>query len=385
MRIFIIDEAIDKVGGVERIINTLANNLCKKYDVNVVSIYKTTDKEFYKYNDKVKIEYINNIKESLCIVEKSDSLLKKIIIKCKRLVSIFNTKKKLSEFSKKITKDDVIIIGRVRIAWKYVELFKNAKKIIVRDAIHLINCKNYEKLIMKKKFPTYVDTFIVSSDESKRIYEKFFNNNLNMVKLYNPLGIDYKNVFNIANKKIIAIGRNDSQKAYEVLIKAFSLVSNKNNEWKLEIVGGQNDNNLKKIVQDLDIEDNVIFSPICKNVVEKLSTAGIFVMTSRYEGYANSLVEASSCGIPVISVNWLCGVDEIIKNKENGIIVELEDRYKYYNGKSSPKDIINLFKAMNLLIKDDNLRYKMSENSNMISDLRNEKVIIEKWINIIER
>lgn len=48
------------MGGVERVISTLANNLVDSYDVTMISFYKTRENCFFKYNNKVNIEYLTN-------------------------------------------------------------------------------------------------------------------------------------------------------------------------------------------------------------------------------------------------------------------------------------------------------------------------------------
>ena len=59
-KIYFIDESLDKMGGVERIINTLSNDLVKKYDVELISLYKSNNETYFKYDDNIKINYIYN-------------------------------------------------------------------------------------------------------------------------------------------------------------------------------------------------------------------------------------------------------------------------------------------------------------------------------------
>lgn len=379
-KIYIIDEAVDKVGGVERIINTLANELSKKNQVNVISLYKTNDSEFFKYNDDVKITYIYDAR-GMSIFSNKNKVYRKISMLLSNIVIAF----RLQNIKKKIKPTDRIIIGRVRVAWKFIQKFKNSNYIYVRDAIHLLNCRLYEKIIMNFKFPKYLRRFIVSSNESIEYYNNFFTKKINMVKIYNPLGITPIVNYNSNSKTIIAVGRDDSQKAYSVLIDAFKLVQEKNKDWKLEIVGVTNDNkSIINQINNLDIKNNVILSPATKNISKKLSESAIYVMTSRYEGYANALVEALSCGIPSISFDWYMGSDEIIKNNENGKIVKLKNRLDYFNGIDCKENSVNLAKAIISLIVDKNKRIRMSKKATEIIKTRDKNVILEKWKKILE-
>ena len=90
MNFYFIDEGIDKVGGVERVINVLSNELCKNYNVTVISKTKNNNETFYPYNKKVKIIYmwdnrklsvkVNKIKILYYLVRIIEKILYKIII-----------------------------------------------------------------------------------------------------------------------------------------------------------------------------------------------------------------------------------------------------------------------------------------------------------------
>ena len=140
MKVFLIDESLDRVGGVEHVICTLANMLINKYEVEVISEFKTKKTPFYKYNDKIKINYLINEENSKTIQMKNKSWLyyfMRLFEKIKKKTLINN---KINEILKKINKDDTIVFGRVFTALDFLPIIKkkNIKaKIIVRDAIHL--------------------------------------------------------------------------------------------------------------------------------------------------------------------------------------------------------------------------------------------------------
>ena len=57
-KIYFIDESLDKIGGVERIINTLSNDFVKRCDVELISLYKSNNETYFKYDDNIKTNYI---------------------------------------------------------------------------------------------------------------------------------------------------------------------------------------------------------------------------------------------------------------------------------------------------------------------------------------
>ena len=206
-----------------------------------------------------------------------------------------------------------------------------------------------------------------------------------MIKIYNPLSITPKVINNVDIKNVISIGRYDTHKGYDYLIRAFKIVSEKYPDWKLRIVGdGYYKLKMEELISDLNLNDNVLLVPATKDVVKELNKASIYVMASRFEGYANALVEAMSCGLSCISYDWLMGVDEIIKHNENGLIVNLTDRYRYFKTLDIiDEDINNLADMIIKTIEDKNMREKFKNEAPKIVNSREKDKIIEKWLKII--
>lgn len=390
MYIIIIDESVDKMGGVERTICTLANKLNENNTVEIISKYKSRNNTFYKYNDDIKINYLYDTTKQKSKKFK-DKNLKYYF--CRAFEKILEWLCIESEFKKNLQNfknADVIIFGRVFIAVDFLKtLMKNKvkAKIIVRDAIHLKFYNNKIKRKMHQLFPKMVDDFIVSSDESINVYNEFFKDSkMNIVKIYNPIGIEPVSRFNFKSKTLISIGRFDSQKGFEVLIEAFSRIHITHSDWKLKIYGdGEYKNILIKKIDQLNLKGYAIIEPATKDVVKTFNESSIFAMASRYEGYANVLVEALACGMPCVSYNWLMGVEEIIKDNQNGFVVKLKDREKYFNGEVYDEDIENLASKINYMIENENVCKKMGEEAKKIIETRNSDMIIDKWIELINR
>ena len=384
-KILIVEKSIDKLGGVERIVNTLANafSLKDNYEVNVLSEVRSYNEPFYKYNENIKIKYLVDESKSFTNYSSSKNLkyyLARIVDKTKEIL-LLKTKRNL--IKKQFELNDVIIFGRIETALDFLPLIKNKenKKIIVRDAIHL---EYYDKKAREKilnQFPNKVDTFIISSDESKKIYQEFFKDyNLNVQKIYNPLGIDPNVKYDWDAKSIVFTGRLDGQKGLDNLILAFEKVVKEYPDWNLNVYGdGPWKDKITNMINDHKLNNNVFIHKKVKNIVEVLNKASIYVMTSRFEGYANSLVESLACGVPSISYDWMMGVQD----DYNGKIVYLKNRQDYYNGVVSDEDISNLAKGIIEMIKNPKKCETYSKNAAKIIETRKKEDIIEKWENII--
>lgn len=386
MKITFVEQNIDGMGGVERIICTLANAFAKDNQVSVINEEKKNAKSFFKYDDDIRIENIldfsNTYTTSLDNSMFSNAM--KIIRKVKRKIVLLFLPNRIKKL---LYESDIIIFGRTTVAFKYLKLFLRKKErpiIIVRDASNLFCINNSAKKKIKKYFPLLVDKFIVSSDESIKAYKKFFGDKkVDMVKIYNPLGIEPNAGFSFLSKEIVSLGRFDKQKGFENLILAFNLINKKYPDWSLSIYGkGSYSKVLKKLISNNKIPNVQLKNPE-KDVTKVFNNAAIYVMSSRFEGYANCLVEALACGIPCITYDWLTGADEIVKNNENGLIAHLDNREEYLYGKTSVKDVECLADALIKLIENEQLCNRLSENAIKIFETRNKETIIEQWKKII--
>lgn len=381
-KIYIFEEGIDRVGGVERIISTLSNNFVSKYDINVISYYKTRDNTFYEYNSKINIEYLHKryIQKSQKIGKKS---YKYYFYRILEIIEDFIfVDLKIYDITNRISDKDIVICGRTDVALRILPKLYNYKNIIIRDAIHLSYHNKYKQKRIIRTLNNKKCTLILSSSESKNIYKKLLNKNVKLKKIYNPLGIKPIVNYDINSKTIISVGRYGVQKGFENLVKAFKIVLEKYPDWNLKIVGGS-DEKILKLVKNLNVK-NIEITSENKNIVELLNKSAIYVMASRYEGYANALVEAVACGIPSVTYDWLYGAEEIIKNKNIGIIVNLKNREEYSKYIDSDDNVVNLANAIIYLIENKKLREEMSINGyNYIKDTRNLKNIISQWERLI--
>jgi glycosyltransferase involved in cell wall biosynthesis len=124
---------------------------------------------------------------------------------------------------------------------------------------------------------------------------------------------------------ILSAGRLTKQKNYENLIQAFKEVRNYINA-KLVILGeGEKRLCLEALIQKLGIEHDVCLPGFVKNPYAYMSRADIFVLSSRWEGFGNVLVEAMACGAPVVSTDCPSGPAEILDNGRYGRLVPVGD------------------------------------------------------------
>ena len=190
------------------------------------------------------------------------------------------------------------------------------------------------------------------------------------VVIPNPIRPDIPDKYTGERRKtVVAVGRLDEQKNYPLLLKAFKDFLKKYPEYELHIFGkGHLENNLKAIaIEELGLGDKVVFEGFCKDVNNRIKDAGMFVLSSDYEGISNALIEAMALGLPVISTDCPIGGSSMcIENGKNGLLVPV-------GGENS------LCEAMCKLAQDSELADELGENASKIRDRFNEETISSKW------
>lgn len=124
---------------------------------------------------------------------------------------------------------------------------------------------------------------------------------------------------------IITVGRLVKEKAFDTLLRAFSLLV-KHVEAKLIILGeGPERRRLETISCELGVQDRVDFVGFVVNPYAYLSRARVFVLSSRWEGFGNVLVEAMAVGTPIVATNCPFGPREILEEGRWGTLVPVDD------------------------------------------------------------
>jgi glycosyltransferase involved in cell wall biosynthesis len=128
-----------------------------------------------------------------------------------------------------------------------------------------------------------------------------------------------------ANKehKFITVARLSEEKGIERLIHAVGLVSV---PFRFYIVGdGDKRPFLEKLVMELQLQEKIFFEGQKPEPFAGMQDADLFLMGSYYEGFPNVLTEAGMLGIPVIAFNVPGGINEIIVERENGMLADDND------------------------------------------------------------
>lgn len=123
--------------------------------------------------------------------------------------------------------------------------------------------------------------------------------------IYNPLTLIPGELSSGSTKRFLAVGRfSRRHKGFDLLIKAFHLFAQHDNEWTLDIVGeGEEESLYKKLISEYQLEKRITIHPFTNNIQHFYSNAQVYVLSSRWEGMPLVLMESMSHGLPIISSN----------------------------------------------------------------------------------
>ncbi len=165
---------------------------------------------------------------------------------------------------------------------------------------------------------------------------------------------------------VLAVGRLHPQKAHDVLISAFSRISTKFPDWSLIILGeGDLRGDLESQVVDLGLAGRVQLPGQIEDPYRYYLGAGVFALPSRYEGSSNALLEAMSCGLPVVVSDACLGSVGLVEDGKSGLVVR-------------SGDVDSLAGALDRLIEGEDFRVRLGVAArDKISRYRDSNVFAE--------
>ncbi len=167
--------------------------------------------------------------------------------------------------------------------------------------------------------------------------------------------------------RVIAMGRLTKQKGFDLLLEAFARCRPHHANWRLCILGeGEERRSLETQASGLHIRDSVEMPGVVKDQDAQLACSDLFVLSSRYEGFPNALLEAMACGLPVIATDCPTGPAEIITHDENGLLVPAGDSTA-------------LAEAMQRLMSDADERRRLAARAPEVRQRFSPEVILDRW------
>ncbi|WP_460687291.1 glycosyltransferase family 4 protein [Niabella aquatica] len=189
--------------------------------------------------------------------------------------------------------------------------------------------------------------FIVLTGEDKDNWHELDN----VAVIGNPLSFMPETASTCTSKEFIAVGALFAEKRFDSLINCWAKVVKRHPEWILRIYGeGMLRGDLQTLINEQGITNNCILEGPTNDILSKYAASSCSVLTSKNEGFPMVIIEAMSCGLPVVSYTCPCGPKDIINDGIDGFLVE--------NGNEA-----QLVEKICAIIENEEMRKKMGENA----------------------
>ncbi|QQV01168.1 MULTISPECIES: glycosyltransferase [Chryseobacterium] len=303
-----------ETGGAERIVTTIANHLSRDFfDPKILLLRKQGG-------------YLDLLKKDVEIID----------IKTERIRH--SLKPILKEIYKR--KPDIVFSGFGEVnayLSLFIKLFPNTKFIARETNVVSEHVTRKEIRFFYKFYNNYHQIIAQSDDMMNDLTGNFDVKRSKIVKINNPVDFDFINSklaisnkpesFRYNYKNVVAIGNLSSRKGFDNLLKVFSRLKNEN--ILLHILGDGRDKEMLHQMKDFLGLKHVIFHGRQENPYQFLKFADLFILSSRYEGFPNVLLEAGACGTYALANNCPGGINEIIQNGINGEVSDIDNHEEF--------------------------------------------------------
>ena len=370
LKIVYITPALYMAGGVERVLTLKANYFADHfgYDITIILTEGKDKPLFYPLSNKIKVINLNIGFEQLWT--------------CSFVKKVFVYLKKQRQFKKSLTKELMCIrpditISLLRREINFINDIKDGSRKIGELHVNRANYRNFEandSNFIKNLFAKFwmhslvaklkkLDRFVVLTEEDKDAWPELKN----ICAIPDPLSFLPTKYSDLKEKRVIAVGRYVYQKGFDLLLQAWSKIEKLYPDWHLTIFGDGNRTPYEKQMKALEIDDKRChLNGPTSDIHQEYINSSIFVFSSRFEGFGMVLVEAMACGLPVVSFDCPCGPKDIVKDGEDGILVE--------NG-----NIDLLASSLSRLMNDETLRLSISKAGQKNAQRFNIGHIAEQW------
>lgn len=363
MRILYITDALAVWGGIERVLSDKMNYLVREYgyEVYVVTADQGAHPIPFPLDDRIRVKDLN-----IRFHQQYHYTGLKRILKYRELEQLFRNR--LESYITEIKPD---VISCIRDGYASAVLSMKMPVPVIFESHAMFRDVVFENSTLLHRFITYwkrrklrtLDRLVTltqgDADDWKRVCQ-------HVCVIPNVVHLnDSGNYSQCNSKKAIYVGRFDVQKDFGTMLKVWNLVQQRHPEWVLNVYGnGELKSEFEGLVAEQKI--NVKIHPAVPDIMEKYKESSMLLMSSLYEPFGLVLVEAMSCGLPVVAFNCPYGPADIIKDGTDGFLVE-------------DRNIEAFADRVCQLMEDDDLRQQMGKSAILSAQRYKAEAIMPQW------
>lgn len=173
---------------------------------------------------------------------------------------------------------------------------------------------------------------------------------------------------NDGRRRLLAVGRLHADKGFDLLLQAYARLAPSHPDWDLVILGeGGERRALQAQVREAGLQDRVSLPGRAGNVGDWYQSADLYVLTSRFEGLSNTLLESMASGLAAVAFDCDTGPREIVREGVDGVLVRP-------NG-----DVDALCRELGAVMGDEAARLRMAEAATAVRERFSAERVLGLW------
>lgn len=363
-------------GGVERVLSQKANYFADVfgYDITIILTDGKDKPFFYHLSDKIRVINLDIGFDELW----SYSFIGKILPYLRKQ-HIF--RKRLTKELMRIRPD--ITVSLLRREINFLSKINDGSRKVGELHVNRRNYRNFDvsdSNFVKDLFARFwmsnlvahlrgLDRFVVLTEEDRRAWPEIEH----VVSIPNALPFFPSEKSPLTARRVIAVGRYEKQKGFDLLIQAWAKVEKACPDWTLEVFGSGERADYEALIGKLGIDrSRCRLNGPTNQIQNEYLRSSVFAFSSRFEGFGMALVEAMACGLAAVSFDCSCGPKDIINDREDGLLVE--------NG-----DVNAFSQALITLIQDKSLRERLAGNARQNVQRFRIEEIANRWKSLFDQ
>jgi glycosyltransferase involved in cell wall biosynthesis len=341
------------MGGTIRTTLNLAAYLADRYSVEIISVMRSREDPFFgEFPPGVKVTALDDKRPNAVrpgLTGAVRSALRRIpsvlVHPAERWAAWFSFWTDVKLVRKLRRRTGLLITTRPGLNLIAAELSPPGMVIIGGEHMHL---RHHARPLREDMARIYsrLDAFTVLTEGSKRDYEELLDGVVPVAVIPNAIPALGGSTAALASRTILAAGRLVRQKGFDYLIPAFAQIAPAHPDWQLRIVGrGEQRERLQAMIDEYGLAEVATLAPPAKDMGAEFESASIFTLSSRFEGFPLTLLEAMSKGLAVVSFDCPTGPADVIDDHHNGLLIP-------------PGDVDALATGLVEMVENEELRHR---------------------------
>lgn len=326
---FLVHSVFGAGGGVVRVVLNLVDDLKARHDVELVSVFQHHDEPTHIMPSGVPLTVLVDARESAPRtgpegLERQEAESRpSLLIPPREPRYAAYSRYSDSQLTRYLgTVDDGVLIGmQPGVTAAIAQLARPSVVTVGQDHMSI---RGRSSVLREQVLPYYakLDTFLTLTERDAEVYRKRYLPTTPVVAMPNGIPEYHGAVSDGTSKVVVAVGRLSKGKGFDRLVEAWATVVKRHPDWQLRMYGeGDRRDALTQQIEELGVSSSASLMGYSTTVRDEMAKASLLVLSSRTEGYPMSILEAMSCGLPVVAFDCHTGPREMIDHGTDGLLV----------------------------------------------------------------